>query len=247
MTSYPGLFTSILHTIVKIVAAILIAVFMAWSMCHRPPKPEPFNSRTDQIFLLGDSMFKNDHYVPGGKSVTDHLLRKLPDSEHAITVYAKNGATISDVYSQLNRISRSADSISTNIFVSVGGNDLLSLASYTTFKYDQPAYDDLFSKYKLLMEKIRREFPESKLHLATIYYPSGSDKALKKIISNWNKQVRCYVGSSIHIKTPVVQRPTYVPVDEYLVEPLDFVRTIEPSSTGGEKIAKLIAKSVGRR
>ena len=43
------------------------------------------------VVLLGDSIFDNARYVPGGPSVTDHLRRSLP-REWQVTLLACDGS-----------------------------------------------------------------------------------------------------------------------------------------------------------
>lgn len=75
---------------------------------------------TGHVVLLGDSIFDNASYVPGGISVIEHLRRKLPRDWRA-TLSAVDGATVSGVFSQLARIPEDA----THLVLSVGGNDAL--------------------------------------------------------------------------------------------------------------------------
>src|SRR5687768_15472135 len=70
--------------------------------------------------LLGDSIFDNASYVPGGVSVLEHLRRKLPRDWKA-TLGAVDGATVSNVFDQLGRLPADA----THLVLSVGGNDAL--------------------------------------------------------------------------------------------------------------------------
>lgn len=77
------------------------------------------------IVLLGDSIFDNARYVPGGPSVVEHLRRALPAAWRA-TLLAVDGSVAADVVRQLADLPADA----THLVVSAGGNDALG-HSYT--------------------------------------------------------------------------------------------------------------------
>ena len=66
-------------------------------------KSESYNSAMTHIVLLGDSVFDNASYVPGGPSVLEWLRRCLPRGSQA-TLLAVNGACVSNVSRQLARV-----------------------------------------------------------------------------------------------------------------------------------------------
>src|SRR5688572_32935225 len=72
------------------------------------------------VVLLGDSIFDNAAYVPGGPSVLEHLRRMLPRDWRA-TLLAVDGAEVASVYSQLERLPKDA----THLVLSAGGNNAL--------------------------------------------------------------------------------------------------------------------------
>lgn len=73
------------------------------------------------VTLLGDSIFDNARYVPGGSPVVDQLRARLPRGWRA-TLLAVDGAMADDVPAQLARLPDDA----THVVVSAGGNDALS-------------------------------------------------------------------------------------------------------------------------
>src|SRR6476661_6879619 len=72
------------------------------------------------VALLGDSIFDNASYVPGGSPVIEQVRRGLPQGWKA-TLVAVDGHTVEDIASQLPRVPADA----THLVVSVGGNDAL--------------------------------------------------------------------------------------------------------------------------
>lgn len=72
------------------------------------------------VVLLGDSIFDNGAYVPGGPAVIDQVRATLPAGWEA-TLAAVDGDTVSCIPRQLARIPPTA----THLVLSVGGNDAL--------------------------------------------------------------------------------------------------------------------------
>jgi hypothetical protein len=72
------------------------------------------------VALVGDSIFDNAVYVPGGPDVAEQLRHLLGDS-WKVTLLAVDGDVVADVRIQLESMPTDA----THIVVSVGGNDAL--------------------------------------------------------------------------------------------------------------------------
>ncbi len=77
----------------------------------------------NHIVLLGDSIFDNARYVPGGPSVIEHLRRVLPGGWRTTLLARRRG--VSEVVRQLERLPADA----THLIVSAGGNDALDHSS----------------------------------------------------------------------------------------------------------------------
>src|SRR5262245_51723098 len=75
------------------------------------------------VVLLGDSVFDNGAYVPGGPPVIEQLRSRLP-REWQATMLAQDGAVIDDVAQQLRDLPGDAS----HLVVSAGGNDALRYA-----------------------------------------------------------------------------------------------------------------------
>ena len=78
---------------------------------------------TNNIVLLGDSVFDNAAYVGSGPDVITQLRSILPGGWSA-TLAAVDGSVTGDVIKQIRGIPRTA----THLIVSAGGNDALSQA-----------------------------------------------------------------------------------------------------------------------
>jgi hypothetical protein len=191
---------------------------------------EPFINNDKTYILLGDSIIKNNSYVKNGKAVEDILNEKTNGN---IRCYAKDDSTIVDVYSQLDSIPNNMNKQTTSIFLSVGGNNILqNYADKDVSVKDIRILDPIFNAYKILIKSIRTKMNDSKLVLLDIYYPTNIKFAqYKPILEEWNKLIADFASTN---NLPLIK------ISNILIEPTDFTLNIEPSETGGEKIANNI-------
>jgi hypothetical protein len=83
------------------------------------------------IVLLGDSIFDNGRYVPGGPSVIEHLRRCLPSGSRA-ALLARDGAGTAEMARQLEQLPGDA----THLVISVAGTTPWSTAaSFSTSRH----------------------------------------------------------------------------------------------------------------
>ena len=189
------------------------------------------------VVLLGDSVFDNAAYVPGGPAVVEHLRRMLPPGWEA-TLLAIDGATIASVDAQLQRIPEA----STHLVLSVGGNDALG---YAGFLLTEPADSfaaalagiarirDVFSReYSRMLENVRAVgLP---LAVCTIYDSiPGLGEAESAGLSIFNDVITRHA---------IVAGATLLDLRLICNESTDYaaVSPIEPSASGGGKIARAI-------
>lgn len=196
---------------------------------------------TGHLVLLGDSVFDNAEYVPDGSSVTEHLQRVLP-ADWQVTLLAVDGSTISAVDGQLQKI----PSDTTHIVLSVGGNDALGHAEFI-----KSATTDSFAAALMGMASIRDEFSTAYSQMLT----QVRGKSLPLIACTIYDSVPGLlpletVGLSIF--NDVITRHVFaagVPMlDLRLIctESTDYaeISPIEPSASGGEKIAEAIHRAI---
>ena len=188
---------------------------------------EGFNSDKQTFILLGDSIFKNDHYVSDGKSVNQLLSERTNGKTICL---AKNDAVIANVYDQVKQIDPYLNSTTTTIFLSVGGNDILSRAQNNDNGDNKVLYT-LFKNYKLLVKSIQTQLPKANIILCDIYYPDNLKyKQYHPIISEWNDMVQTFA------RDPENQIMGVFKISYILTRPEDFTHEIEPSDVGGQKI-----------
>jgi hypothetical protein len=192
---------------------------------------ESFETKKNEaIVLLGDSILKNNSYVSNGKGIDELLEERNKGKIYSI---AKDHSKIVDIYSQIDKIPTHLNLHSTILFLSAGGNDILSF--YVDKQEDatnDTALHPMFSAYKKLVESIRTKMDKISIVLVDIYYPENiTYTPFHPIIREWNKKVYEYANKNNY---------KVLKISQYLTQTSDFTMGIEPSSTGGEKIANLI-------
>jgi hypothetical protein len=138
-----------------------------------------------------------------------------------------------DVYSQINKIPLSVNNKSTTIFLSSGGNDILS------FYVDQHGdisdtgfLNTMLAAYKKLIKGIQTRVDLCQIVLLDIYYPTSNQFAqYKPILEEWNSLIANYAREN---SLGLLQ------ISQIVTSNDDFTLGIEPSEKGGEKIAQSI-------
>lgn len=191
---------------------------------------EGFNNNNQTIVLLGDSILQNEAY---GKSVESFLSEKQKD----VVCFAQDNATIGDIASQVNKLpTKTLNNSNTFIFLSAGGNNLLSHYVYQNQDVNNKSIlNNMFDNYKKLVNSIQDKLPNAKLILLDIYYPHGqSYHKFHTIIKEWNQMIYDYASKANSNIYEVLK------ISDTVNEKNDFSYGIEPSSQGGDKIASLI-------
>ena len=195
---------------------------------------EGMEQQLKTIVLMGDSIFKNNTYVKRGKSVED-ILKTLYNGK--IINLAKDDEVIKDIYTQINKLPIELNNTNTTIFVSIGGNDILNKYVYseTTDVNNFEKLNVIYLNYKDALSKLREKFPNPKIMLSNLYYPQ-SVKYLRyrELIKKWNDLLFEYQDDPINKINDILD------VSLLMTDINDFSLCIEPSETGGMKIAKQI-------
>jgi len=184
------------------------------------------NDNNYNIVLIGDSVLNNSNYVPSGKSVFDNLKTKTTK----VFDFAKDGATINDCYSQLDKIPAELNKTDTYIFISAGGNDILNKRGQLT----SPEVRRLFDNYMEFISSVRTKLGSAKINVLNLYLPANPRyQSYKTSIDQWNQLIKEY-SSKIGEMYNVIDLATL------LTTPEDFVYDIEPSESASQKIANVI-------
>ena len=197
---------------------------------------EPFNSNKQTFVLLGDSILKNDAYVSDGKSVDDLLKERTNGKSMCL---AKDHSKIVDVYSQVEKVPCDLNNNFTTVFLSAGGNDILT--HYVDQENDATntsILDPMFKSYEKLVQSVKNKLPNSNVVLLDIYYPDNLKyKQYHPVICEWNNKIYNYA------KEPKNNITSVLKVSNILTKPEDFSFGIEPSSNGSNKLVETILTS----
>lgn len=193
------------------------------------------------VVLLGDSIFDNQAYTDGEPDVVTHLNEILPPPWKA-TLCAVDGSTTTDLKAQLQNV----PSYATHLVISIGGNDALLNRDVLW----QPVASTtealaLFGERVSQFESSYRAAIDSALSLkrqtttCTIYNGNldPDESALACIALTMFNDVILRVAFELRLSV----------IDLRLIcdEVVDYANPIEPSGTGGRKIAEAIARSIG--
>ena len=215
---------------------ILICFIVAvsyWNTYMSSKYIESFNSNKQSFVLLGDSILKNDAYVSNGKSVEQLLVER---TNGKTTCLAIDHSKIVDIYSQVEQIPEELNTNYTTVFLSAGGNDILThYVDQGNDSTDTSILGTMFAAYKTLIKSIQKKLPNANIVLLDIYYPENMTyKQYHSIINDWNKMVYEYAGKNGY---------SVLKISGVLTQPDDFSFGIEPSATGGRKLVDTILSS----
>ena len=197
---------------------------------------ESFHSGKQTFILLGDSILKNNAYVNDGKSV-EELLQEGTNGK--TICLAKDNSKINNIYSQVENIPTPLNNNFTTIFLSAGGNDILShYVEQENNVKNTVILDTMFDSYKKLIESIQTKIPNASLVLLDIYYPDSLKyKQYHSIINEWNKKLYNYA------LIPSNNISSILKVSNILTKSDDFSHGIEPSTYGSKKMVDSILSS----
>ena len=192
------------------------------------------------IVLLGDSIFDNAAYVPGGPDVVEQLRGVLPTGWSA-SLLAVDGAVIDGVSRQLSRLPADA----THLVVSAGGNDALrhsdllerrATSSPQVLGWLADAAAAFETRYRRMLDAlVARRLP---LTLCTIYN-GNLGPALHRLAAT-----ALAVFDDVILRLATERSLPVIELRLVCTEPSDYANPIEPSVQGGAKIARAVARAL---
>ena len=141
---------------------------------------------------------------------------------------SEDGATINDLYLQLDKIPIELNSSETFIFISAGGNNILNGRS----NLSNEMVESFFQQYSTLLNSLKTNFQNSQIYLLNLYYPLDSRFTnLYPFIDQWNSLLSEFADNN---DLKIIQ------TNKMIVSNADLTNAIEPSEIGGNKIANAI-------
>jgi len=195
------------------------------------------------VVLLGDSIFDNAGYVSPGRAVLDHLHKQLTTGWQA-SLAAVDGATMDDVPRQVQMLPSDA----THLILSIGGNDAIRQSGVllsdqeTTFVGSLEVLAGILEEFRIRYREMLHQLAalNKPLVVCTIYDAIPSlGPAHRAGLAGFNE---CILREAFRFGAPVLdlrlicdQRSDY-----------SSVSPIEPSESGGGKIARAIRLALDR-
>jgi hypothetical protein len=196
------------------------------------------------VVLLGDSIFDNAAYVgPRGTPVIAWLRQELPAGWRG-TLLAIDGSTTHDVPQQL----RDLPATGSHLVVSIGGNNALfnksilseSARSATEVVRRLADIQAEFSEdYSAMLEIVLAA--DRPTVLCTIYEPRYGDPGEQRLVLT-----ALSVFNDVIIRQAIEHGLPLLDLRKTCRHHSDFANPIEPSSSGGARIARAIAALLGR-
>lgn len=205
---------------------------------------------TAHVVLLGDSILDNGAYTSGGPAVITQLQGMLPEGWQA-SLLALDGSMIDDLEAQLARVPSDA----THLVIAIGGNNVLANLDVLELhvKSSSEALLRLGQRmatferaYRKTIERAIRLGRES--ILCTIY--NGNLDAAEGIDASLLPdpavaRVGLTAFNDVILRVAFQAKLPVIDLRFVCSEPGDYANPIEPSSRGGEKIARAIVRALG--
>lgn len=189
------------------------------------------------LVLLGDSIFDNAAYVPGGPSVIEHLRQRLPQGWRA-SLLAVDGATVSMVPRQIEQLPPDT----THLVLSVGGNDALYISGDVLSTECRNAREAL-GEVAEAIQGFAQEYRGLIRDLVALRKPLAVCTIYDTIPGLQPAEIAgLAVYNDVITRTAIANRLTLIDLRVICNEVRDYsaLSPIEPSVAGGDKIAQAI-------
>ena len=194
---------------------------------------------TSHVVLVGDSVFDNKAYTKGDPDVAAHLRSVMPAWK--VTLCAIDGTTTQDIGRQFQRVPDGAE----HVVMSVGGNDALMNADLLDLPVRSTA-----QALELFRERL--DVFETSYGWAIDALIALERRPLVCTIYNGNlgaesqgATMALMMFNDVILRAALTRGVDVLELRLVCRDNADFANPIEPSGTGGEKIAKAIAGALG--
>jgi hypothetical protein len=195
----------------------------------------------NHLILLGDSILDNASYTEGGPAVITHVQEQIPKDWQA-TLLAVDGSTTEHVADQIQEIPSNAS----HLLLSVGGNNALLRVEVLETPVNSSG------EALILLSEVVREFEASyrntlkqclslnlPLVVCTIYHGNFPDPSHQRRVI-----VALALFNDVIIRVATENRLKVLDLRFVCTGPEDYANPIEPSASGGAKIAQAIVRAV---
>lgn len=198
------------------------------------------------LVLLGDSIFDNGQYTSGGPDVISQVRRLLPAGWEG-SLLALDGSTTSDIAAQVERLPTGA----THGVLSVGGNDAIMHSSglgLGLFGFQAEPQGHLLQTLADTLDRFEADYRRAvsvclraklPLGVCTIYNCRFPEKDYQRALSTG-----LAIFNDVILRVAIENNLPVLDLRQVCVTQEDYANPIEPSSIGGEKIARAIVAMV---
>jgi hypothetical protein len=194
------------------------------------------------IVLLGDSVFDNKAYVGQGGNPVEAYLEEFSGSGYRITSLAEDGARIEDVYRQAASIPEDA----AKLLLSAGGNNITAHISYL----QQPAESvaEVLLTFRRIVDEFTAHYNQLIEHLGSLGIPLTVCTIYNCAFPSEEGQ-KCVETALALFDDAIIQTAyryslPYIDLRMVCGEKSDYVNEIEPSDSGGKKIAEALLREI---
>ncbi|HEX9036940.1 MAG TPA: SGNH/GDSL hydrolase family protein [Ktedonobacterales bacterium] len=190
------------------------------------------------VVLLGDSIFDNQAYVQRGEPDVVHQLRQRTPAGWQATLLAVDGSVTADVPRQLARLPQDA----THLVLSVGGND--ALGQMGTLNETTPSVAHAFARFAVIQDQFETNYQRMldavlarglPLAVCTIYNGAFPDAGYQRVVT-----LGAAVYDDVILRAAATRGLPALDLRLVCAHPADYANPIEPSATGGARIADSI-------
>ena len=193
------------------------------------------------VALLGDSIFDNAAYTGGAPDVVSHMRSLLP-AAWDVSLLAIDGSTTRDLGRQIADVSADA----THIVLSIGGNDTLLNSDLLNVPVRSTAealtlfgqrLDVFKASYVAALNGVRAL--GRRTTVCTIY-EGNLEPAWAPLA-----RIALMIFNDVILRAAFERGIDVIDLRLVCTEPSDYANPIEPSGTGGKKIAAAIVAALG--
>ena len=193
------------------------------------------------VVLLGDSIFDNGAYTRGEPDVVTHLEALIPPGWRA-TLAAIDGATTGGLRAQVSRVPADAS----HLVVAVGGNDALQNSDLLATRVKSSA--DTLALFADRLGQFEADYRAAINAVAALGRPvtvctiyNGALDPPQAVLA----RVGLMMFNDVILRAAFDRRLDVIELRAICTDPEDYANPIEPSGSGGLKIARVVARAIG--